>query len=215
MMKNEIRILIADDHPVFRQGLRQIIETDPQLKVSAEAADGEQALARLRDTPVDVAMLDLAMPIKDGFAVARAAKELRLSTPLIFLTMHKDERYLYAALDLNVQGYVLKDSAIAEIINCIRSVVAGQMRWSCLVDNSLPFNMEAFYAEVNERNNHPSSKQNLTLSHHLSADYHPGGSAGNRHDVYLRGADSQSRCGRGKCSRQDNDCGISKPGDLE
>src|SRR5215510_12140068 len=86
---------------------------------------------------------------------------------------------------------------------------------SCLVDNSLPFNMEAFYAEVNERNNHPSSKQNLALSQLHSAGYHPGGSAGNRHDVYLRGADSQSRCGRGKCSRQDTDCGISKPGALE
>lgn len=120
------RILIADDHPVFRQGLRLTIEADPHLTVIAEASDGDEALARLQDTPVDVAMLDVTMPLKDGFAVARAVKELRITVPIVFLTMHKDEHYLQAALDLGVKGYVLKDSAIVEIVSCLKAVVAGK-----------------------------------------------------------------------------------------
>src|SRR5262245_30422631 len=89
------------------------------------------------------------------------------------------------------------------------------MRWAGPVDNSLAFNLEEFYAEVNEGEVHRAWRQNLTLSRHRSAGYHPGSSAGNRHDVYLRGADSQSRCCWGKCSRQDTDCRLSKPGALE
>lgn len=125
-MKSEVSVLIADDHPIFRQGLRQIIETDRQLKVVAEAADGEQAFAHLRELRPDVAVLDLTMPLKDGFAVARAAREAHLPAALVFLTMHRDEHYLNAALDLGVRGYVLKDSAATEIVSCIKSVADGQ-----------------------------------------------------------------------------------------
>src|SRR5689334_17756746 len=102
-MSGPLRVLIADDHPVFRQGLRLTIEADTALTVVAEAGDGEQALARIQDTPIDVAMLDLTMPLKDGFAVAREVKRLRLPVPLVFLTMHKDEHYLQAAIDLGVK----------------------------------------------------------------------------------------------------------------
>jgi DNA-binding NarL/FixJ family response regulator len=124
-MGPEVRVLIADDHPIFREGLRVIVEKHRELRVVAEASDGGQALERLQGGDVAVAVLDLTMPVMDGFAVARAVREHRLSTAIVFLTMHKDEHYLNAALDLGVRGYVLKDNAATEIVACIRAVAGG------------------------------------------------------------------------------------------
>ncbi len=124
-MASEVRILIADDHPIFRQGLRLVIEAQRDLTVSAEAADGERALECLQSGDIAVAVLDVTMPVKDGFAVAREVRERRLAAALVFLTMHRDEHYLNAALDLGVRGYVLKDNATTEIVDCIRAVASG------------------------------------------------------------------------------------------
>ncbi|MGH9840217.1 MAG: response regulator [Blastocatellia bacterium] len=125
-MSHPIRIFIADDHPIFRHGLRQIIEKDQQLKVVDEAEDGETAWQKLPASGADVAILDVDMPGRDGFEIARAIREARLKVAVVFLTMHKDERFLNQALDLEVKGYVVKDSALTEIVQCIRAVAAGQ-----------------------------------------------------------------------------------------
>jgi len=124
-MGPEVRVLIADDHPIFRQGLRLIIEAHREFTVVGEAADGRQALERLQEGDVTVAVLDVTMPVQDGFAVAREVRERRLATALVFLTMHQDEHYLNAALDLGVRGYVLKDNAATDIVDCVRSVASG------------------------------------------------------------------------------------------
>ncbi len=125
-MTGEIKVLIADDHPIFRHGLRQIIERAPQLVVVDEAEDGETAWQKLVTTNPDVAILDVDMPRRDGFEVARAIRDARLKVGVIFLTMHKDEHFLNQALDLGVKGYIVKDSALTETVQCIRAVAAGQ-----------------------------------------------------------------------------------------
>ena len=125
-MPRHVKVLIADDHPIFRAGLRQVIERDSGITVVAEADDGRAALDALPRCGADVAILDVDMPVMDGFQVAQAIREKRLAVEVIILTMHKDERFLNAALDLGVKGYLIKDSAAADVINCIKAVADGR-----------------------------------------------------------------------------------------
>ena len=126
MNTDKIKIFIADDHPIFRSGLRQLIETAPQMAVIGEAKDGAEAMERLLASPADVALLDIDMPKADGLKVLTALREKGINLQVVFLTMHKDEQFLNAALDLGVKGFLVKDSAAEEVIDCINAVVKGQ-----------------------------------------------------------------------------------------
>ena len=126
MNPDKIKIFIADDHPIFRSGLRQLIETAPQMALIGEAKDGAEAIERLLASPADVALLDIDMPKADGFDVLTTLREKGLNVQVVFLTMHKDEQFLNAALDLGVKGFLVKDSASDEVIDCINAVVSGE-----------------------------------------------------------------------------------------
>ena len=125
-MKTEIRIVIADDHPLVRDGLRRAIEAHANFTVVAEAGDGPTALDRIQSLNPDVAVLDIDMPVMSGFDVARALREQGLAIPVIFLTIHREEDFFNEALDVGAQGYVLKDSAASDIVTGIKAVAAGE-----------------------------------------------------------------------------------------
>lgn len=125
-MKQEIRIVIADDHPIVRQGLKQVIELESHLKVIGEAGNGSEALAMIEELKPDAAILDVDMPHQDGFQVARSLLANKNPAAIIFLTIHSEEQMFHAALDLGAKGYVLKDSAIDDIVTALNEVMAGR-----------------------------------------------------------------------------------------
>jgi DNA-binding NarL/FixJ family response regulator len=130
---SNIRIVIADDHPIFSRGLRQVLAADPGLDVVAEARDGKEALECIREHTPDVVILDVNMPKMNGFEVVRAMQEQKLSAAVIFLTMHMSESLFHGAMDLGVRGYVLKDSALSEAVDSVKAVAAGHSFVSPLV----------------------------------------------------------------------------------
>ena len=121
---------MADDHPIVRQGLKQIIESDPNLVIVAEAGDGETALALVEVHQPDVLVLDVDMPKMNGFAVVKELRNRKNNVAVVFLTMHGEEEIFHAALDLDVKGYVVKDSALGEIAAGIKAVAAGRAFFS-------------------------------------------------------------------------------------
>lgn len=125
-METQIKIVMADDHPIVRQGLRKIIETDKNLLIAAEAGDGQTALDLIEEHQPTVAVLDIDMPKMDGFTVVREMQQRHIQAEIVFLTMLDEEETFQAAMDLNVRGYVLKDSAADEIVEAIKSVANGR-----------------------------------------------------------------------------------------
>lgn len=125
-MGNVIEVLLADDHPVVRRGLKSTIEEDEGLRVIAEAGDGGEALRQIVELKPAVAIVDIDMPVLNGLGIARELAAREIETRIIFMTFHANEELMRAAMDVGGKGYLLKGSETDEIAAAIRAVVAGR-----------------------------------------------------------------------------------------
>jgi len=125
-METATRIIIADDHPMFRDGLEKALQQEKSFSVAGKTGDGAEALRLIKELRPDLAVLDVSMPGMNGLEVAQTVHKEGLPTEIVILTMYDDLSYFNAALDLGVRGYILKDTAVAEFLSCLRSVREGQ-----------------------------------------------------------------------------------------
>jgi DNA-binding NarL/FixJ family response regulator len=120
--QEKVRVMIVDDHPLFRQGLRQAVEGDLRFEVVGEADNGQKALDLISQLSPDVVVLDVNLPGLNGLEVAAALRAKKSKVALVILTMLKDEQAFNRALNLGIHGYVLKENITDEILNCIAAV---------------------------------------------------------------------------------------------
>lgn len=124
-MNRKIKVVLADDHPIFLGGIKAILEKHAEIELAGEAYNGDAAWEIILEKRPDVALLDIDMPGLDGLQIARRVMRQKLSVGLIMLTMHKREELFREALDLGVLGYLLKDDMAADVVKCIRVVSSG------------------------------------------------------------------------------------------
>ncbi|MEM7415265.1 MAG: response regulator transcription factor [Gemmatimonadota bacterium] len=122
-----IRILLVDDHAMFRAGIRALIEAEPRLEVVGEAASGDEAVDRVRELKPDVVVMDLSMPGSNGLEATRRIRALGVETNILVLTVHAEEEYLVPVVEAGASGYLTKTSADTDLLEAIRMVARGQV----------------------------------------------------------------------------------------
>jgi two-component system response regulator NreC len=154
-----VRVLLADDHGIVRRGLRSLIETQPDIKVVAEAGDGLEALKLCEEHRPDAVILDVAMPRLNGIEVAERVQKLAHPPSVLMLSMHADESYIIRALAAGARAYLLKDATDEDLIPALRAVAAGKPFFSPSVTGVL---IEDYVRQLQARG--------LTDSYHLLTD---------------------------------------------
>ena len=143
-----VKIIIADDHPIVRAGMKQIISEAADLVVAAEAHDGRQLLSKIRQEQYDIVILDITMPHMDGLDVLKQLKIEKPKIPVIVLSVHPEDQYALRVLKAGASGYVTKASAPDELIKAIRKVSRGGKFISPVIAEKLVFQLDTDFKEM-------------------------------------------------------------------
>ncbi len=153
-----LRVLIVDDHALFRRGLEMVLDREPDIDVVGEAIDGHQALDRAQELMPDVVLMDVRMPKRSGIEATEAIKELMPHVKILMLTISDEEADLYDAIKAGASGYLLKEISTEEVAGAIRSVWAGQSRISPSMASKLLTEFAAMTRRADEREHLPPPK---------------------------------------------------------
>lgn len=153
-----LRVLVCDDHALFRRGLQMVLEQEPDLELVGEAADGEEVVVRAQELMPDVILMDVRMPRMSGIEAAREIKEALPHVKILMLTISDDEADLYEAIKAGASGYLLKEIPIEEVAQAIRSVWAGQSRISPSMASKLLTEFAAMSRATEEKPQMPAPR---------------------------------------------------------
>ena len=153
-----IRVLVVDDHALFRRGLQMVLEQEPDIEVVGEASDGAEAVEKSADTLPDIVLMDVRMPKRGGIDACTAIHETVPSAKIIMLTISDEEAYLYDAIKAGAMGYLLKEISIAEVASAIRAVHGGQSLISPSMASKLLTEFASMIKKTDDRQQVPTPR---------------------------------------------------------
>jgi DNA-binding NarL/FixJ family response regulator len=132
---NKIRVVLADDHTIVRNGIMSLLESSPEVEIVGEAQDGAEALLKVKELSPDVLMIDIAMPVMNGIEAAQEVSKHYKQTRSLMLSMHNNEDYILKSVEAGAYGYLLKDTTRDEMLRALRTVARGEKYFSPSVSN--------------------------------------------------------------------------------
>lgn len=157
-MTEPIRVMIVDDHALFRRGLKMVLESESGFEVVGEAGDGAEAIAKAEEAMPDVVLMDVRMPKRSGIEATNAFKEMLPNVKILMLTISDEEADLYDAIKAGASGYLLKEISIEEVANAVRAIHSGQSLISPSMASKLLTEFATMVKKTDERQSVPAPK---------------------------------------------------------